>query len=106
HGAHWKHRRRAARAAKYPHMPCTPPPGGVDEEQIKRAGIGVAYKRRVGRKSNWRRFAAPPLISPPTRLPLRCSNSAGGETRRARILCRNPGANRSICDSILAVMSK
>src|SRR5215210_1860584 len=24
---------RAARAAKYPHMPCTPPPGGVEEEQ-------------------------------------------------------------------------
>ena len=26
--------RSAARAAKYPHIPCTPPPGGVDDEQM------------------------------------------------------------------------
>ena len=26
--------RKATRAAKYPLMPCTPPPGGVDEEQM------------------------------------------------------------------------
>lgn len=25
-------RRRAARAARWPHMPCTPPPGGVEAE--------------------------------------------------------------------------
>ena len=31
----------ALRAAKYPHMPCTPPPGGVDAEQMKRRGFGV-----------------------------------------------------------------
>ena len=27
-------RRIAARAACHPHMPCTPPPGGVDAEQM------------------------------------------------------------------------
>ena len=26
--------RSADRAAKYPHIPCTPPPGGVDDEQM------------------------------------------------------------------------
>ena len=26
--------RNAAFAAKYPHIPCTPPPGGVDDEQM------------------------------------------------------------------------
>ena len=25
--------RNAAVAARYPHIPCTPPPGGVDDEQ-------------------------------------------------------------------------
>jgi hypothetical protein len=34
-------RRRTARAAWKPHMPCTPPPGGVDEEQRKKRGFGV-----------------------------------------------------------------
>ena len=27
-------RRKAARAAQYPHIPCTPPPGGVEDEQM------------------------------------------------------------------------
>jgi len=31
----------AAMAAWYPHMPCTPPPGGVAAEQRKRRGFGV-----------------------------------------------------------------
>ena len=26
--------RKAARAAQYPHIPCTPPPGGVEDEQM------------------------------------------------------------------------
>ncbi|GCE02323.1 hypothetical protein EHYA_10100 [Embleya hyalina] len=32
---------RAARAAKYPHMPCTPGPGGVDAEHRYTPGRGV-----------------------------------------------------------------
>jgi len=28
-------------AAWYPHMPCTPPPGGVEALQKKRRGLGV-----------------------------------------------------------------
>jgi hypothetical protein len=31
----------AARAAQYPHMPCTPPPGGVDEEHRNTPERGV-----------------------------------------------------------------
>jgi len=31
-GDHPRSRRRASRAALYPHMPCTLPPGGVDDE--------------------------------------------------------------------------
>src|ERR1043166_398645 len=33
--------RSALRAAKYPHMPCTPPPGGVEAEQMNTLGFGV-----------------------------------------------------------------
>jgi hypothetical protein len=31
----------ADRAAQYPHMPWTPPPGGVELEQMKRRSFGV-----------------------------------------------------------------
>ena len=31
----YEHRLKTARAAWYPHMPCTLPPGGVEEEQRK-----------------------------------------------------------------------
>jgi hypothetical protein len=34
-------RRSAALAARCPHMPWTPPPGGVDDEQRYRFGKGV-----------------------------------------------------------------
>jgi hypothetical protein len=37
-----KRRRRAVRAAWKPHIPCTPPPGGVEEEQMKMCGAGVS----------------------------------------------------------------
>lgn len=37
-----RERRRRASAAATPHMPWTPPPGGVDEEQSHRRGFGVA----------------------------------------------------------------
>ena len=37
----YKTLRRAALAAKYPHMPCTPPPGGVDAEHMYRPLTGV-----------------------------------------------------------------
>src|SRR6266705_6389415 len=59
--------RKAALAAKYPHMPCTPPPGGVEDEQIYSPFTGVAYgtSRSVGRVKSWRRSWTPPLMSPP-----------------------------------------
>src|SRR5438309_1282615 len=61
-------RLRAVWAAKYPHMPCTPPPGGVEEEQKNSLGLGVAYGVRLsdGRVNSWRRSWTPPLMSPPT----------------------------------------
>jgi hypothetical protein len=38
----WRSRKRsAACAAWYPHIPCTPPPGGVEAEQRKTPGSGV-----------------------------------------------------------------
>src|SRR5262249_59453321 len=60
-------RRKAVRAAKYPHRPCTPPPGGVEDEQMYSPGTGVAYgtSRSVGRVKSWRKSWAPPLMSPP-----------------------------------------
>lgn len=36
-------RRNATPAANTPHIPCTPPPGGVDEEQMYSRGLDVAY---------------------------------------------------------------
>jgi hypothetical protein len=38
----------------------------------------VEYNLSVDRKNSWARFGAPPLMSPPTRLALRRSSSAGG----------------------------
>jgi hypothetical protein len=37
------HLRTAIAAALYPHIPCTPPPGGVDDEQILISFADVAY---------------------------------------------------------------
>ncbi len=47
--------RSAERAARHPQIPCTPPPGGVDDEQMKRPGSGVEYgsSRTAGRVKNW-----------------------------------------------------
>ena len=36
--------RSAERAANQPHIPCTPPPGGVEDEQMKSRGSGVEEK--------------------------------------------------------------
>jgi hypothetical protein len=41
-------RRRVAVAAQKPHIPCTPPPGGVDDEQRKSHRSGVAYSEMRG----------------------------------------------------------
>ena len=41
--AHASTPRSAARAAWYPHIPCTPPPGGVEAEQRKRRGFAVRW---------------------------------------------------------------
>ena len=38
-----KHRLSAERAAWKPHIPWTPPPGGVELEQMKSRSLGVAY---------------------------------------------------------------
>ncbi len=58
----------AARAAWTPHIPCTPPPGGVDDEHTNRPGSGVVYgfQRTTGRNRSWRTSWTPPLMSPPT----------------------------------------
>lgn len=57
-----------ARAAPTPHIPCTPPPGGVEAEQRYSPRVPVLYgfHRIVGRKIVWRSVPAPPLMSPPT----------------------------------------
>ena len=61
-------RLRARRAAWRPPMPCTPPPGGVEDEHRYTPSIGVAQgcSEIVGRVKSWRRLPAPPLMSPPT----------------------------------------
>ncbi len=59
----------------------------------------------VGRKRNWRIVIAPPLMSPPTRFSFIDSSTAGDETFFARMQSRKPGAKRSICASMRAVMS-
>ena len=83
-------------------MPWTPPPGGVEEEQryTPRSGVRYGTSFRTGRKRSWPRSIAPPLRSPPTRLRLCASSSAGPSAWRARIRSRKPGAKRSTCDSI------
>ena len=60
--------RSTSRAAWRPLMPWTPPPGGVDEEQMNTAGSGVVYgfQRTTGRNRSWRQSPTPPLMSPPT----------------------------------------
>ena len=83
-------------------MPWTPPPGGVEEEQryTPRSGVRYGTSFRTGRKRSWPRSIAPPLMSPPTRLRL-CASSSAGPARGARGSGRgNPGAKRSTCDSI------
>src|SRR5437660_6590011 len=85
----------AASAAKYPHIPCTPGPGGVDEEQRYTPCSGVLYIVAVGLRKSWLSSAAPPPISPPIRFALCCSRSAGVMTERAAMQSRNPGAKRS-----------
>src|SRR5262249_23954152 len=42
-------------AAKYPHIPWTPTPGGVDAEQMYKPRTGVEHARQVGRAKNDRR---------------------------------------------------
>ena len=60
-------RRSAVPAAWYPHIPCTPPPGGVEAEQISTRGLGVVYgfQRATGRVKSCPRSATPPVIAPP-----------------------------------------
>src|SRR5439155_43814 len=60
---------------------------------------------RTGRKRSCPRSIAPPLRSPPTRLRLCASSSAGPIACRPRISSRKPGAKRSTCASIRSVMS-
>jgi hypothetical protein len=64
-------------AAKYPHIPCTPTPGGVADEQMYTPLAGVEYRLRVGRVKNCRRSTTPAAMSPPTRLGLWLSISTG-----------------------------
>src|SRR5919204_6126638 len=76
----------ATRAAEQPHIPCTPPPGGVDEEHRYTPRIGVRYgtRLRTGRKKSCPRFIAPPFRSPPTRFRLCASSATGARALRAR----------------------
>lgn len=64
--------RNTVRAACSPHIPWTPPPGGVAAEQRYTCGTAVRYgfHRTVGRKSVWRTVGEPALMSPPTKLGL------------------------------------
>ena len=59
-------------AAWKPHMPCTPPPGGVLALQRTIRGMGVAFgiKLGTGRENSCHRFTEPPVMSPPTLLGL------------------------------------
>jgi hypothetical protein len=51
-------------------MPCTPPPGGVDDEHRNRFGTGVAYgsSAATGRKNCCDSSEEPREITPPTGL--------------------------------------
>jgi hypothetical protein len=93
-----KTRANADCAAQYPHMPCTPPPGGVELEAMKMRGLGVAYGSRFGngRAMTCPSVFAPPEMSPPTTFALYVSYAAVFVVCRARMRSRKPGANRSI----------
>ena len=95
------------RAADTPHMPWTPPPGGVEAEQRYTPSSGVRYgfQRGTGRNTVWRNVAAPPLTSPPSRFGLYDSASDAVRTVRASTRSRKPGAKRSICASMRSLMS-
>lgn len=95
------------RAAFQPHIPCTPPPGRVDDEHRKTRGSGVAHgvRESTGRAASWRQSDEPPSMDPPTSLGLCASSATGPMTCRASTRSRNPGANRSTCASIAPVMS-
>ena len=95
--------RSAARAANQPHMPCTPPPGGVDAEHRKSRRSGVAYGFRratgPGERAGAGRRAAVDVAADVVRV-VGARASAGACTCRARTRSRKPGAKRSICASI------
>src|SRR3712207_7367054 len=78
-------------------MPCTPPPGGVEEEQTKSPFAGVAYGLgfKTGRVKSCLRFDTPPFMSPPTRLAFCRSRSDGPIEVFARMRPPKPGAKRS-----------
>ena len=61
HGRNLSRFERAACAACQPHMPWTPPPGGVEDEHRYRPGIGVAYgfHDSVGRANSCARSCDP-----------------------------------------------
>src|SRR5947208_15096988 len=88
-------------------MPGTAPPGRVEADQRYRGGNGAreGLGLRIGRAISCTRFAAPPLISPPVKFGFDRVRSSGLILWRARMQSRKPGANRSICDSILFDMS-
>ena len=60
--------RNALAAAPAPHMPCTPPPGGVEAEHKNMPSTPVAYgsSANPGRPIIWSGVFAPPPMSPPT----------------------------------------
>ena len=58
-------------------MPCTPGPGGVDEEHRNTFLIGVLYMCQPGLRKSWLAVKAPPPISPPTKLLFHASISSG-----------------------------
>src|SRR4028119_72053 len=91
-----------------PHSPCTAPPGGVEDEQRERPDALVEYGFGLimGLAKSCLTFMKPPFMSPPTRLAFQRSRSAGPQALRARTRSPKPGAKRSICASILPVMSK
>jgi hypothetical protein len=100
-----KRRRFALSAAWNPHIPCTPGPGGVDEEHRNTFPIGVLYMCRSGLRKSWLAVNAPPPISPPIKLASQHSISWGFQDFLAKMQSRKPGANRSIWLSMIATKS-
>jgi len=86
-------------------MPWTPPPGGVDDEQMKIDGSEVAIELGRGPEKKLReiRRAAADIATDQIRIArlelLRREDAA------RKINRRKPGANRSICFSITSVQS-